>query len=141
MRLLLLSLLLAASSASAQTGTISGTVLEADGVTGVIGANVRVGGTTLGAATDLDGNYRIIGIPVGTYPVTAYYAGYLPTSVNDVTIEAGTTRTLTFTRAEGDVTDIGFCFYCDGPPLITNDAVGQSRILRGRDLENMAVPR
>ena len=57
------------------TGTLAGQVFEADGVTTVIGANVRIGGTSLGAATDIDGNYRINGVPVGTYDITASYAG------------------------------------------------------------------
>ena len=139
MRAVLL-LLLATSAVSAQTGSIAGTVLEADGVTAVIGANVRVGGTTLGAATDLDGNYRIIGVPVGSYDVTASYVGYPSVSASGVVVEAGTTRTLAFTLAEGEYTYD--CCFCDfGPPLITNDAIGQSRLLTGRDLENMPVTR
>ena len=140
MRALLL-LLLATSTASAQTGTIAGTVLEADGVTPIIGANVRVGGTTLYASTDLDGNYRIIGIPAGTYPVTANCVGYLARWVNEVVVDTGIMRTLVFKLAEGEAPEVGFCSYCDGPPLITNDAIGQSRILMRWELENMAVPR
>ena len=77
MRLAIL-LRLAATSASAQgTGTIAGQVLEDDGITTVIGANVRVDGTALRASTDIDGNYRIIDVPAGTYAVTASFTGYL----------------------------------------------------------------
>ena len=65
MRLALL-FLLAATSASAQgTGTISGHVFDLRDGQPLIGANVRVDGTALGSITDLDGNDRIIGVPVG----------------------------------------------------------------------------
>ena len=86
MRLAFLLLLIAATPVWAQTGTLAGTVLEADSVTAVIGAIVRIQGTTLGVATDIDGRYRITGIPFGTYPVTASYAGYQTVSVNEVVI-------------------------------------------------------
>ena len=141
MRALVL-LLLATSAASAQeTGSIAGQVLEADGVTAIIGANVRVAGTTLGAATDLDGNFRIIGVSVGSYDVTAFYAGYPTVSVTGVVVEAGATRTLAFTLDGSGYADTGCCFCDYRPPLITNDAIGQSRLLTGWDLENMPVNR
>ncbi len=141
MRALLL-LLLATSTASAQgTGTLAGRVLEADSVTAVIGANVRVEGTTLGAATDIDGNYRITGVPVGTYSVTALYVGYMAVSIEGVVItDAGITPLdLTFqTVGPGciltiDDSEIGW-------PLTSTD-VYAGRILRGREVENMPVNR
>ncbi len=145
MRLPLLALLLlAASSASAQeTGTIAGQVIENDGVTAVIGANVRVEGTvgpygTLGAATDIDGNYRIVGVPAGSYTVTASYSGYVSQSVVGVEFQAGLTRRLNFTLSTGA---LEICSFYYEPPLFTNDAIGQSRILTGWDLENMPVTR
>lgn len=137
---LLALLLLAATSASAQTGTLTGQVLEADGVTSVIGSTVRVEGTTLGTATDIDGNYRIIGVPVGTYTVTASYAGYTSESVQGVGVSVGATRWLNFALNVGDYPEYRVCF-CDASPMITNDAIGQSRILTGQDVENMPVNR
>ena len=98
MRLVLMLALLAPLAASAQgTGTLAGQVLEADSITAVIGANVRVSGTTLGAATDIDGKYRIIGVPVGSYTVTASYQGYQSQSIQGVEINTGSTRQLDFT--------------------------------------------
>ena len=141
MRLPLLALLLlAASSASAQeTGAIAGRILESDGVTSVIGANVRVEGTTLGAATDIDGTYRIIGVPAGTYTVTVSYAGFTPQSIQGAEITAGATRTLSFTMGVGYTNEVWGCVY--ETPMITNDAIGQSRILTGWDLQAMPVNR
>ena len=139
MRLAFLLLLLAAAPASAQTGTIAGQVTEADGVTAIIGASVRVDSTTLRAATDIDGNYRIIGVPVGSYTVTVSYSGYPTQKIQGVDINAGETRQLSFTLSDGEI--VGCPTYSFDPPLLTNDAIGQSRILMWWDLENMPVNR
>ncbi len=141
MRLSLLAFaLLAVTSASAQgTGTVAGQVIENDGVTAVIGANVRVEGTALGAATDIDGNYRIIGVPVGSYTVTASYAGYTSQTIVGAEINAGSTRMLNFALGVSSYADDGCC--CYETPIITNDAIGQSRVLTGQDLENMPLIR
>jgi outer membrane receptor for ferrienterochelin and colicin len=42
----------------------------------LIGVNVMVDGTRLGAATGSDGHYRIEGVPVGTYRLIARMIGY-----------------------------------------------------------------
>ena len=142
MRLVLFLALLAPFTASAQgTGTLAGTVFEADSVTTVIGANVRIEGTTLGAPTDIDGNFRILGVPVGTYVVTASYSGFQPRTVSDVEIEAGYTQNILFAFAEPELYSNDCCYYYFEQPLITNDAIGYSRILMGEDLESMPINR
>ena len=55
-------------------GSVSGTVLG-DNVP-LVGANVFLEGTTLGATSDSLGNYVITGIPVGKYIVRADFLGY-----------------------------------------------------------------
>ena len=138
MRLALL-LLLAATSASAQgTGTIAGQVLEDDGITSVIGGNVRVDGTTLGSLTDLDGYYRIVGVPVGTFAVTASYFGYASQTRTGVDITTDSASLLNFSLAVGDFRDYQPLTLM--PPMFTND-VYNVRIIHGEDLELMPVNR
>ncbi len=55
---------------------IIGTVKDAETGEVLVGANVLVEGTTLGAATDLDGKYFIINVPVGTYNLKVSMIGY-----------------------------------------------------------------
>ena len=64
---LLLIFLMGLSSfaAVAQTGSIRGTVKDATTQEPIIGASVGVQGTTIGAATDLDGKFTLPGVPVG----------------------------------------------------------------------------
>mgnify|MGYP000677442843 CR=1 FL=1 len=137
--LVLLLLLALPGVALAQgTGTIAGRVLESDGVTSVIGATIRVEGTGLGAQTNLDGDYRIIGVPVGTYSVTSTFVGLASQTQTGVDVNAGYTRQLNFTLASGDQS-IGEAEVVYVNPLITNDAIGAPRVVTGEDLENLPI--
>ena len=53
----------------AQTGVICGTVTDAKIKEPLIGASVVIEGTTVGAITDIDGNFRIENVKPGTYTV------------------------------------------------------------------------
>ncbi|MCK4689080.1 MAG: carboxypeptidase-like regulatory domain-containing protein, partial [Candidatus Marinimicrobia bacterium] len=61
---------------SAQTGDISGVVIDKETQSPLIGVNVVVIDTDWGAATDLNGRYHIRNIPVGTYNLTFHMMGY-----------------------------------------------------------------
>ena len=58
------------------TGKISGVVKDADNGAPLAGVNVIIEGTTMGAATDVNGFYFVINIPPGTYTVKASMMGY-----------------------------------------------------------------
>jgi TonB-dependent receptor len=57
-------------------GKIYGTITDSTNQSLLIGANVYVTGTSLGASTNLNGEYLISNIPVGTYSVKVSYIGY-----------------------------------------------------------------
>ncbi|MEO0130781.1 MAG: carboxypeptidase-like regulatory domain-containing protein, partial [candidate division WOR-3 bacterium] len=61
-----------------ETGKIAGRIIDANTKEPLVGVNVIVEGTELGAATDATGHYLIINVPVGTYDITASYVGYEP---------------------------------------------------------------
>ncbi len=65
-----------AITTSIHTGDIKGTVLDAATGQPLIGANVSVEGTYLGAATSNDGSFRIQDVPAGTYSLLCTYIGY-----------------------------------------------------------------
>ncbi|HLA64137.1 MAG TPA: TonB-dependent receptor [Rhodothermales bacterium] len=119
------------------TGTLAGRVIDDTGV-GLPGANVIVDGTTLGAATDADGNYRVIGIPVGEYSVTASYTGFRSVQQSGVSINNGYTRTLDFSLAAGDI-ELGVIDVVYERPLIAPDAIGTPRVVSGDDIANLPV--
>lgn len=76
------------------TGTITGTVKDNDGA-GVVGANVFIKGTMMGAATDTEGKYRIAAVPPGRYTLVVRFIGY-KTIEREVDVNAGETATQDF---------------------------------------------
>lgn len=96
------ALLVAAPAALAQTGKLSGKIVDPAGEP-VVGAIVQIDGTTLGAAADLDGDYTILQIPPGTYRVRVSAVGYGAVTVEGVRVASNQTTTLNRTLAEEDV--------------------------------------
>jgi iron complex outermembrane recepter protein len=91
MRPLLAGILLFLSLvAFAQTGTISGRILDNDTKEGLIGATVIVEGTSTGGITDLDGNFLIKNVPAGSQRLRIKYVGY-DDAVVTVTVQADQT--------------------------------------------------
>ena len=85
--------LLALIPVAAAQGTLRGTIADSLSGEALPGANVLIAGTSLGTATDLDGNYRISGIPSGPQTVRVSYIGYQPKEVS-VNVEDGEIVTL-----------------------------------------------
>ena len=86
----LLAGILLSLSATAQKGAISGTVYDEDGFP-MLGANVTVEGTTLGAQTDfIEGRYQFKVDP-GTYTIVTSYVGYGDLKTAGVTVAANET--------------------------------------------------
>ena len=75
----------------AQTVTIKGTIVDSLNNDPLPGANVILPGTSIGAATDVDGKFLLRNIPVGSYRIRASYVGYDP---QEFTIELVAGRTL-----------------------------------------------
>lgn len=90
--LLMLVLLLFGSflalTAQAQTGVICGTVTDAKFKEPLIGATVSIEGTTIGAITDIDGNFRIEKVQPGKYTLVASYVSYKTQNIKDVAVVA-----------------------------------------------------
>ena len=76
-------------NAQALKGRITGKIVDSETGDAFIGANVFLQGTMIGAARDLDGNYRIEKIPSGKYSLIISMMGYTKTTIIDVLISAG----------------------------------------------------
>ena len=55
---------------------VSGVVHDHETGAPLVGVNIIIVDTDLGAASDINGNYIIINVPVGTYNVRASMIGY-----------------------------------------------------------------
>ena len=107
------------TAAWAQTGVVRGTVVDVGG--GVLpGANVMVQGTSIGAASDVDGEFTIRAVPAGPQVLVASYIGYQRVEV-PVDVVAGETVTVEIAMSwEGLVGD---------EVVITAQARGQTQAI------------
>jgi TonB-dependent receptor len=74
-------LFMAQSSMAAGSGTLKGKVFDKDTKDALPGATVIVKGTSVGASTDLNGDYLIHNAPSGQQTIVVSYIGYTPTTV------------------------------------------------------------
>jgi iron complex outermembrane receptor protein len=93
-------------------GTIHGRIIEKKTESPLPYVNVALKGTSLGAATDNDGQYEIKSIPPGTYTLIVTHVGYESRETNGISIVSGSDVTLDFALVDasvqlGDITVYG----------------------------------
>ncbi|MEE4312695.1 MAG: TonB-dependent receptor [candidate division KSB1 bacterium] len=70
-------------------GIIQGTVTEKSTGRLLPGVNIMIEGTLLGASSDIDGRFKISGLPPGTYSLHASMIAHKPARLKDVRVEYG----------------------------------------------------
>jgi len=76
------------SFANGLKGSIQGKVLDADNKMPLAGTNVSVNGTQMGAATDVNGQFSIKNVPVGSYVLRFDYIGYESLRKTDIIVRS-----------------------------------------------------
>jgi len=69
-------------------GTIKGNITDVDTKLPLPAANIILTGTQHGASTDLNGNFTIYNVPVGSYTAQCSYIGYEPIIITDVVVKS-----------------------------------------------------
>jgi len=90
------------------TQTVKGKIIDADTKVTLPGANIVVVGaeTSLGASSDMDGNFKITNVPNGRQSFRISYLGYEEVSLTGIAV--GTGREVVFNiEMKESVTDIG----------------------------------
>jgi len=112
------------------TGNISGTVIDERTQKPLIGTNVIVLDTNFGASTDIDGNYFISNIPVGTYRLRFDFIGYEPQLKTDVVVISANPVTvnteLSESVLEGEVVTVTAGYFTQEEKIQTS-TIGLSR--------------
>ncbi|MBN1302462.1 MAG: TonB-dependent receptor [Melioribacteraceae bacterium] len=102
LKMVLLLFLLPQILMFAQRSRIIGTVVDSKGEP-IFGANVVVLDSFLGGATDEEGQFFIVNVPVGTYNVRASAIGYTQKTIQNVLVSADRTTQLEFTLVETSI--------------------------------------
>ena len=82
----LLLLFFSITSILAQSGVIQGRVFDPINNDPIPFANVVIQGTTSGATTDLDGNYKIENLEPGAYNISVSYVGYQSKTIFEIQV-------------------------------------------------------
>ncbi len=115
------------------TGKIAGRVVDKSTGEALIGANVVVEGTTLGAATDENGKYFILQVPPGTYRVTARYIGYHPMTVTNVVVQVDLTTRVNF-ELESKAIEFPTLTVVAEKPLVQPDVTSTRRTISKKEI-------
>jgi TonB-dependent receptor len=85
----------------AQVGKIAGRVVDAKSGETVIGASVvLVGNESIGSITDIDGNYLMENVPIGTHTIACSYLAYSTKKVENITVTSSTVTDVNLTLEE-----------------------------------------
>lgn len=83
-----------------QSGTLDGNIVNRVSKEPIIGANVLLLGTTIGAASDINGRYLIENIPVGTYQLKVSAIGFDSQIKTDIIINSVRPAAIDFELSE-----------------------------------------
>jgi hypothetical protein len=93
----------AAAGASAQPGTVCGTLRDAATGEELVGVNIVIVGTSVGATTDLDGRYTLKNAPPEPFDLRFSYVGYTSSTVTGVRVASGVVLTLDVNLRPGEI--------------------------------------
>ena len=88
--------LLLINTGLSQSGKVSGKVTDASTHEALPFVNIIIEESTMGAASDLEGNYYILNIPPGTYSIKASAIGYNSVTMQNITVASGFTSNVDF---------------------------------------------
>ncbi len=120
------------------TGKISGKVTDAKNKEGLISVNMFLVGTSMGAVTDIDGNYSIIGVPPGTYTLKASLIGYNTVSVTNVGVNIDLTTKQDFVLSESAV-EVKEVVIVAQRDLVQKDITASTSIMNKELISSLAV--
>jgi len=110
------------------SGKIKGKVVDASSGEPLVGANVIVIGTSMGAATGVTGEYTVLNIPSGTYTLKTSYVGYQTITLSNIRVNNDLTTEANFQLPAEGVT-VGTVEIVAERPLINKNATNAVRII------------
>lgn len=136
--LLVFTLVMATTVDSGTTGKIAGVIKDKATGAPLVGANVVIEGTTLGAAADGSGYFFIINVPPGKYRLKAMMMGYKSVIKTDVQVTIDLTTKIDFalepTVLMGEVVEV-----TAERPLIEKDVTSSSTVTTSEQIDKMPV--
>jgi outer membrane receptor for ferrienterochelin and colicin len=122
----------------AQSGKIRGSVIDLKTKEPLIGANIIVEGTNLGASSDLDGTFTILNVPIGSYTMKGSFVGYRNVTISNVRVSGQLTTEVKFELSSEDV-QVQTVEIVAERPLINKDYTNTLKVKTADDMETLPV--
>lgn len=137
--LILIFSLLTSQLFAQASGKIMGRVIDKQTGEGIPFANIFVEGTSIGAASDIDGNYVILNVPPDVYSVTASYIGYQKVTRTNVRVNVGFTTAIDFELPSGAIEMEAVVVEGERNPLIRQDLTNPTVAINSETLDILPV--
>jgi outer membrane receptor protein involved in Fe transport len=137
-KLLLILFFIPALAYPGTTGKLTGKVTDAQTGEPLIGVNVLIEGTTLGAAADADGSYVILNVPPGIYNVKFSSIGYKTSVIQDVKIITDQTTIVNLQMESGSV-EMGEIIVSAKTPLVQKDLTSSISVMTRDEIDALPV--
>ena len=116
------------------TGKISGTALDGSTKEPLLGATIQIVGTSLGAASGVDGSLIILNASPGTYSVRISSLGYEAKLIEQVKIVADQTTTLSVSLKPTNV-ELSEVIVSAQTPAIQKDLTSSLSVINSNDIK------
>lgn len=120
------------------TGKIAGRIIDKSTGESLLGANVIIIGTNMGAATDIDGNYYILNIPPGVYDVKASMVGYTPVTIQKIRVSADQTTQIDF-ELNSESIELTDVVVTAAKPLVRKDLTSTESTISGDNISMLPL--
>jgi hypothetical protein len=122
----------------AQSGKLSGKVTDRETGEPLIGANVKIEGTDRGAATNINGEYVILNVPIGKATLIASYVSYQTITIRDVLVRSNETTMRDF-QLPSDAVKLDVKEIYAERPLIDKNVTNSKQTVTSDEIENLPV--
>ncbi len=132
-------LFIAAIASAGTTGKIAGEVKDSQTGEALIGVSVLVEGTSMGAATNVDGFYSILNVAPGKYNLVVSAVGYHKQTIAGVAVSIDLTTTIDV-KLVPTVVEVGEEVVVTAErPLVTKDLTATTAVVGGEDIKALPV--
>lgn len=135
MRVFLILWMVSHSLSAGNTGTIRGVVSDKETGDRLPGVNIIVEGTSIGAATNADGEYILRAVPAGTYTISTSMIGYGKVTMKKFRVFADSTMALHFDLVAQDLGGEEVVVVAERP-LIEKDRTSSMFVYRPDDYKS-----
>jgi outer membrane cobalamin receptor len=137
-KILLLIIISATVCFGGTTGKLTGRITEESNGEPIVGANVVLEGTKLGASSDVDGNYIVLNIPPGIYNVKVSSIGYGTVITQNVKVVVDQTTDISVALKQTAL-EVSEVVITAKTPLIQKDLTGSISVMTRDEIESLPV--